>query len=42
MDLKDDEKLIEFFLERESKPKTQTQYYVHLNYFIKHAGDDGF
>lgn len=39
MDLSEDEKVIEFFLEREIKPATQTKYYTHLKHYIEHAGD---
>jgi len=39
MKLEDDPKVIEFFLERESKPGTQKKYQTHLKHYIKHAGD---
>lgn len=39
MKLEDDPKVIQFFLERESKPGTKKKYYTHLKHYIQHAGD---
>lgn len=39
MNLSDDEKVIEFFLERELNYRTENHYIRNLNYYIKAAGD---
>jgi integrase len=40
MKLEDDQRVIEFFLERESKSGTRKKYYTHLKHYIQHAGDN--
>ncbi len=40
MKLEDDQRVIEFFLERESKEGTKKKYITHLKHYIQHAGDN--
>lgn len=40
MKLEDDQRVIEFFLERESKEGTKKKYITHLQHYIQHAGDN--
>jgi integrase len=39
MDLRDDEKVIEFFLERDLSPQTEINYIRHLKYYINSSND---
>jgi hypothetical protein len=39
MDIREDEKVIEFFLEREISPETEIKYIRTLKKYMKHAGD---
>jgi predicted AlkP superfamily phosphohydrolase/phosphomutase len=40
MKLEDDQRVIEFFLERESEEGTKKKYITHLKHYIQHAGDN--
>lgn len=40
MNIEKDEKVLDFFIERELDPLTQVEYIRHIKYYIEHAGDN--